>query len=193
MKTSMQELIEKLQYEVAQNEMPTTSFMAGVLQGLNDTLVLAESMLEKEKDVMKSCIVMGMEFIPVDPNHYNEDAEEIYNEIFNTNEMIEEPFKNSSTDTVSGMHLPEQLQDIELQTEMKQSSIEFMYNVMFVQNGRIKFEDWEQVKEMHKEEIMDAFQEGKWDGWQNHKLKVNNKECQWTDPAYYYNETFNIK
>ena len=47
--------------------------------------------------------------------------------------------------------------------------------------------------EKEKEVIMDAFQEGKWDGWQNHKLKVNDKESQWTDPAEYYNETFNTK
>jgi hypothetical protein len=51
----------------------------------------------------------------------------------------------------------------------------------------------EHAKAMHKEEIMDAFQEGKWDGWENHKLKVEDKESQWTDPAHYYNETFNTK
>ena len=51
----------------------------------------------------------------------------------------------------------------------------------------------EQAKQMEKEVIMDAFQMGKWDGWQNHKLKANNKESQWTDPAQYYNETFNAK
>ena len=45
-----------------------------------------QAMLEKEKDTMKSCIIMGFEFIPVDPNRYNEDAELLYNETFNTEE-----------------------------------------------------------------------------------------------------------
>lgn len=82
---------------------------------------------------------------------------------------------------------------------MKQRSIEWIYNNLkshFEHDGdlleAVKM-SFEQAKAMHEEEIMDAFQEGKWDGWQNHKLKANNKETQWTDPAQYYNETFNTK
>jgi len=37
--------------------------------------------------------------------------------------------------------------------------------------------------EKEKEQIMDAFLDGKLDGWQN----------QWADPEQYYNETFNTK
>lgn len=59
-------------------------------------------------------------------------------------------------------------------------------------NVLVKFIKGE-LLEYEQEVIMDAFQEGKWDGWQNHKLKVNDKESQWTDPADYYNKTFNNK
>jgi hypothetical protein len=44
----------------------------------------------------------------------------------------------------------------------------------------------QKAKEKHNEEIMDAFQAGKWDGYEN-------KVCgakQFKDPAEYYNETF---
>ena len=43
----------------------------------------------------------------------------------------------------------------------------------------------EQAKAMHKEEIMDAFQSGKWDWADNVKHGLETK-----DPAEYYNETF---
>ena len=58
---------------------------------------------------------------------------------------------------------------------------------------RVILDKIESMLEKEKEVIMDAFQEGKWDGWQNHKLKANNKERRWTDPAQYYNKTFNTK
>ena len=48
--------------------------------------IVAERMLEKEKEVIKKCIVMGMEFIPVDPSRYEEDSELIFNETFKTKE-----------------------------------------------------------------------------------------------------------
>ena len=81
----MQELIEWLlerKNKTAQN----LHFEKGLHSALDSCINEAKSLLEKEKEVMKSCIVAGMEFIPVDPNHYNEDAEEIYNETFNTKE-----------------------------------------------------------------------------------------------------------
>lgn len=80
---------------------------------------------------------------------------------------------------------------------MKQSSIEFavtsLEKLIPSGNDLVVGAILLQAKEMHKEEIMDAFQEGKWDGWENHKLKVEDKESQWTDPAHYYNETFKTK
>lgn len=44
---------------------------------------------------------------------------------------------------------------------------------------------YEEAKEKHKEENMDAFQAGKWD-WSEH---TNNGKYS-MDPAEYYNETF---
>ena len=76
---------------------------------------------------------------------------------------------------------------------MKQSSIEWLIRELDLDNALPTMKAINHARAMHKEEIMDAFQEGKWDGWQNHKLKVNDKESQWTDPADYYNETFNTK
>ena len=87
MNTPMQELIEQLK--------ELKAYIA-VTHGLERSLPYqtaidyAETMLEQEKDTMKSCIVMGMEFIPVDPNNYNEDAEEVYNETFNTQPKMDE-------------------------------------------------------------------------------------------------------
>jgi hypothetical protein len=54
-------------------------------------------------------------------------------------------------------------------------------------------ENEESMLQKEKVAIMNAYQEGKWTGWQNHKLKINNKEYQWTDHAEYFNETFNTK
>ena len=53
---------------------------------ITDILRKAESMLEKEEETIKKCIVMGMEFIPVDPSRYEEDSELIFNETFKTKE-----------------------------------------------------------------------------------------------------------
>lgn len=44
---------------------------------------------------------------------------------------------------------------------------------------------YEQAKEMHKEQIQDAFQEGKWNGYETAKGADDDK-----DPLIYYNETF---
>lgn len=44
---------------------------------------------------------------------------------------------------------------------------------------------YEQAKEMEKEQIQDAFQEGKWNGYENAKGASDFK-----DPLIYYNETF---
>ena len=49
-------------------------------------LAKAQSMLEKEKEVIMDANIAGMEFIPVDPNKHQEDAEQYYNETFKTKE-----------------------------------------------------------------------------------------------------------
>jgi hypothetical protein len=74
---------------------------------------------------------------------------------------------------------------------MAQTSIEWLENELhgFIhpEHGKDFLPIIEQAKEKHKEETMDAFQAGKWDGYEN-------KVCgakQFKDPAEYYNETFN--
>ena len=108
--------------------------------------------------------------------------------------MTEEPFKNSTTDTASGMHLPEQLQNIEPQTEMKQSSIDFYLERKsalreeFIENKFNGIEYFKKIleleketKAMHKEEINEAYANGSNDRLKN---RINDE---------YYNETFNTK
>ena len=54
---------------------------------------------------------------------------------------------------------------------------------MDLDTPRMIEEKIESMLEKEKEVIIDAFLEGKLDGWQN----------QWADPNDYYNETFNTK
>ncbi len=73
MKTPIQELIDRINNEEFDH--------------LDDCkMFIQESLLEKEEERIKKCIVMGMEFIPVDPSRYEEDSELIFNETFNTKE-----------------------------------------------------------------------------------------------------------
>ena len=69
MKTPIQELIDRINNEEFDH--------------LDDCkMFIQESLLEKEEERIKKCIVMGMEFIPVDPSRYEEDSELIFNETF---------------------------------------------------------------------------------------------------------------
>jgi Zn-dependent metalloprotease len=109
--------------------------------------------------------------------------------------MTQEPFKDSSTDTASGMHLPKQLQNTEHQKDMKLSSIDWLIeqltevernliNKTYLQNnnslaGRNLRELFEQAKAMHKDEQLNTaydFYYGK---------------CSIEDFYDYYQETFN--
>jgi len=72
----------------------------------------------------------------------------------------------------------------------KQSSIKWLYDQMSnIAAGYAtelnQQEILEKAKAMHKEEIMDAFQLGKWDWADNVKHGLETK-----DPAEYYKETF---
>ena len=44
---------------------------------------LLEQAKEMEKDQIIDANIAGMEFIPVDPNKYQQDAEQYYNETYN--------------------------------------------------------------------------------------------------------------
>ena len=73
MKTAMQELIEFIE---STNNTPH----------VNLTIMdKAKKLLEKEKEQIKDANIAGMEFIPVDPNKYQQDAEEYYNQTYNQN------------------------------------------------------------------------------------------------------------
>jgi hypothetical protein len=63
---------------------------------------------------------------------------------------------------------------------MKQTAVEWLYSRMFEKNGRITKEEYEQAKEMEKQQIMDAYTAGESDGdhYEDSYLR-------------YYNETFN--
>ena len=77
------------------------------------------------------------------------------------------------------------------ENNMAQTSVEWLIEQL--SSKHIGFEMYvnankdiiEQAKEKHNEEIMDAFQAGKWD-WSTHIDHGKNS----MDPAEYYNETF---
>jgi len=77
MKTPMQEAIEKVQ---SLRQIDAVINPIGVIE------YILSNMLEKEEETIKKCIVMGMEFIPVDPSRYEEDSELIFNKTFKTKE-----------------------------------------------------------------------------------------------------------
>lgn len=49
---------------------------------LKDELEMIKQAKEMEKNQSKKDFIAGMEFIPVDPNRYDEDAEQYYNETY---------------------------------------------------------------------------------------------------------------
>ena len=66
------------------------------------------------------------------------------------------------------------------------TSIEWLIKALENPHKNINWEDTkQQAKEMHKQEIEDAFQDGKWD-WSEH---INNG-TESKDLAQYYQETF---
>ena len=66
--TSVEWLVEKLQ----ESGIPL----------LKDELEMIKQAKEMEKNQSKKDFIAGMEFIPVDPNRYDEDAEQYYNETY---------------------------------------------------------------------------------------------------------------
>jgi hypothetical protein len=80
MKTPMQELIEQLKQEIENQVQFRTEFEDGVVQGLEEALDLAESMLKKEKEVIENAYWDGGQWIPTSGSQ----CEEYYNETFST-------------------------------------------------------------------------------------------------------------
>jgi len=73
MKTAMQEHFEWLQ----ENQL----YFGIPIEAIDN----AEDLLEKEKEQIIDANISGMEFIPVDPNKYQQDAEKYYNQTYNLN------------------------------------------------------------------------------------------------------------
>ncbi len=65
----------------------------------------------------------------------------------------------------------------------KQTAVEFLYQKMFENQGRILKEDYEQAKEMEKQQIIDAI---------SNANKSNNRNVS-LNPEQYYKETFKNK
>jgi len=69
----------------------------------------------------------------------------------------------------------------ELMKNNKQSSINSLYYLMFEKRGRITLKEFNQAKDKHKEEIMDAYIEG---------FSATKHEV---DSVEYYNENYNTQ
>lgn len=67
----------------------------------------------------------------------------------------------------------------------KQTAVEFLYQIMFDKQGRINLEEFQQAKEMEKQQIIDAYINGKYEG----DLVVMSDKYY---AEQYYNETFKI-
>jgi predicted secreted protein len=65
---------------------------------------------------------------------------------------------------------------------MEKTAVEWLYNIMYIHKGIITISEYEQAKEMEKQQIVSAFNKGfvtdQWD-----KSKENKSE-------QYYNKTF---
>jgi len=81
MKTPMQELLENMDVFIGQG-MSYYEWKSLTYSGKSSI----ERFLDIEKEQIIAANIAGMEFIPVDPNRHQEDAEQYYNETFNTKE-----------------------------------------------------------------------------------------------------------
>ena len=68
---------------------------------------------------------------------------------------------------------------------MEPSAVEWLVDKICVENSKVWKEEIQQALEMFEEQIMDAFQEGKWD-WNDHLQNFTITK----DPKEYYNETY---
>jgi hypothetical protein len=65
-----------------------------------------------------------------------------------------------------------------------QTSIKWLMQRHVEQNGILTAQDWRQAQEMHKQEIVDAFESGE-DNIDNDGCAINKNGAE-----FYYNETF---
>ena len=102
------------------------------------------------------------------------------------NKQIEKPLELPHQETIVGTNTiqtkPFDNQKIEIMSNNKQSSVEWLVEILGKYNEEMVFlyqNEIEQAKAMHKEEIENAYREG----W------MENIRCKHT-PNRYYNETF---
>jgi hypothetical protein len=66
---------------------------------------------------------------------------------------------------------------------MKQTAVEWLYVKMFEKKGRITKEEYDQAKQMEKEQMIEAFNNGMEYMW-------NNTDCENYKGNQYYKETY---
>jgi hypothetical protein len=77
--TAMQMMLNDL---ISKRETYENASMYHSVATLETSIELAEYLLEKEKEQIIEANIAGMEFIPVDPNKYQKDAEEYFNKTY---------------------------------------------------------------------------------------------------------------
>ena len=76
-KTAMQELYSQLANLYNDSEY-NEQYKCGII----DAIAIVKSLLKKERQQIIDANVAGMEFIPVDPSKYQQDAENYYNQTY---------------------------------------------------------------------------------------------------------------
>ena len=71
---------------------------------------------------------------------------------------------------------------------MKQTAVEWLIEID--KSRAITIEEWQQAKEIEKEQIINAYEQGIEDGYWHPENGYTN---QFKDAEQYYNETFNTK
>jgi hypothetical protein len=72
---------------------------------------------------------------------------------------------------------------------MKQTSIEFLIEQVFGEHTKVWHDVIEQAKKMHKQEIIDAVNEGIKEGYSDYTDTESGREHDY-NPEQYYQETF---
>ena len=80
--TAMQRMLDDL---LAKRDVYENAKMYECVATLETSIEIAQFLLEKEKEQIIDANISGMEFIPVDPNKYQQDAEKYYNQTYNKN------------------------------------------------------------------------------------------------------------
>ena len=87
LKENLSQLIEMAEIDKVKasevNSFALKNRAEGQIQAFNIALKEIEELLPTEREQKKNDFIAGMEFIPVDPNKYQEDAEQYFKETYN--------------------------------------------------------------------------------------------------------------